>query len=245
MRFLILSGSDHMRYPTMLNQKAYSDRHGYNYRFDLTPSRGVNNPFFHKVAKIADALADTDWLFWIDDDAVFTQLSQPLDRLVPELANPDVHAVFCRSPINLEGAWTHISSGNFFLRNSYIAHQIISRSKESLLPAVAQWWDEAVYGMFTGGDQDVLTYVIENDYVLQQAVAILEFERFNTRPYHFDRLEDHFLVHFTSQPGRSKLEQMKEFSKRFSLTEFLLTQDELGHYGNYPQNIRAMIGAKT
>ncbi len=60
MRLLILSGSDHLRFPTLLNHKRYAETNGYRYRFDMAPVRDMALPYFHKLQKIADALIDTD-----------------------------------------------------------------------------------------------------------------------------------------------------------------------------------------
>lgn len=104
MNILILSGADYLRFPTMFNQKAYADRHGYRYRFDISPYANRENLYFHKLDAISDALQDTDWLFWIDDDAAFTQLEKRFEDQVPELKDPSLCAIFCASPINPLGA---------------------------------------------------------------------------------------------------------------------------------------------
>lgn len=240
---LILSGADRLRFPTMLNHKVYADTHGYRYRFDLTPSRGVNRPYFHKIAKIADALADADWIFWIDDDAAFTQLDVRLESIVPEMLNPELDVIFCKSPVNPEGGWTYLSSGNFLIRNSPGARQLIANVGEELLPEIEKWWDGERFGMFTGGDQDILVYLIVTDPRFQKTTGRLEYQRFNTRPYHFsDRLTEHFLVHFTNQPDRSKEDQMVEFANKFSLTPFMVPRQLLAPYGRYPDLLLNMLG---
>jgi hypothetical protein len=242
LQILILSGADRLRFPPMLNHKLYADMHGYRYRFDLTPSRHINLPYFHKIAKIADALEDADWIFWIDDDAAFTQLEMRLEIVVPEMLNPNLHLIFCRSPVNLQGGWTYLSSGNFFIRNSKVSQELLSNAREELLPKIETWWDSSRFGMFTGGDQDVLVYLIMTEPRFQKATAILEYERFNTRPYHFNELKDHFLVHFTHQPDRSKADQMRDFAKLFSLSPFIVPKQLLEPYGRYPDLLFQMIG---
>ena len=49
MKIMILSGSDHIRFPTMINQKAYADRHGYRYLFDIMPRVDRTSIYYHKL----------------------------------------------------------------------------------------------------------------------------------------------------------------------------------------------------
>lgn len=242
MSLLVLSGADRFRYPTIINHKFYADQNGYRYRFDVSPSKYVTNPYFHKLAKLSDAIADADWTFWIDDDAAFTQFDTKLENLVPEIHDPSVHVIFCKSPVNPQGGWTHISSGNFLVRNSAIGRELIARAEEALLPKARDWWDPTTFGMFTNGDQDVLVYVIETSEHIKNSTKILEYERFNTRPYHFESASEHFLVHFTHSPVRSKADQMRDFSMKFKLSPFLVNESELGPYQNYIDSTLIMSG---
>jgi hypothetical protein len=243
MKILILSGADRLRFPTMLNHKIYADTHGYRYRFDLSPTRNINRLYWHKVAKVQDALQDADWIFWIDDDVFLTQLDVRLEDLVPEMFDPDMHLIICKSPVNLQGGWTHFTSGSFFIRNSRISRELLASTREDQLPAVEKWWDRDRYGLSTDSEQDVLVYLIVTNPRFQKATRLLEYQRFNTRPYHFtDRLTEHFLVHFTIQPDRSKEDQMRDFAKKFSLTPFMVPQELLASYGRYPDLLLNMLG---
>lgn len=241
MKILILSGTDRVRFTTMLNQKAYADKHSYRYRFDISPYANRQNAYFHKLDAIQEALQDTDWLFWIDDDAAFTQMNRRFEDQVPELNDPSLCAVFCASPINPMGGWTTISSGNFFIRNTDAGRQLIRAAKETELSQVQEWWDTETLGMYTSGDQDALLFQIKTNPLFAEKVKILEYERFNTRPYHFTHVDDFFLVHFNS-PGISKEELARQFAQQFKLNPFLLTEEAYAPYASYagPQSI--MIG---
>lgn len=233
MNILVLSGSDHVRFPTMINQRAYADRHGYRYQFDIAPRAGRTNLYNHKLSAIADALPLAEWLFWLDDDAAFTQLGVSFEARVPELAREDLSAIFCASPVNPQGGWTHLSSGNFFIRNDSVGRSLITKALKTDLSFVQTWWNSEQFGMYTHGDQDALVYQIETDQSIRQRTAILEYKRFNTRPYHFECLTDHFLVHFTNLLNTTKLDQMIAFSTRFGLTKHLLIDEDLAPYGSY------------
>jgi hypothetical protein len=243
LRILILSASDRLRFPTMINHKVYADMHGYRYRFDMTPTRDINRFYWHKVAKIQDALNDADWVFWTDDDVFFTRLDVRFEILVPELLDSDLHLIICKSPVNLQGGWTHFTTGNFFIRNSRLSRELLAAAREDLLPTVQQWWNGDAFGIFTDSEQDVLVYLTVNDPRFKRATGLLEYQRFNTRPYHFnDRLTEHFLVHFTNQPDRSKEDQMVQFAQKFSLTPFMIPQHLLEPYGRYPNLLLNMLG---
>jgi galactosyl transferase GMA12/MNN10 family len=227
----------------MLNHKIYADRHGYRYRFDLSPTRNITRFYWHKITKIQDALSDADWVFWVDDDIFFTQLDVDFQRLVPELFNPKLHLIFGKSPVNLQGGWTYLTSGSFFIRNSQLSRELLSSTREDLLPTVEKWWDSNRFGIWCESEQDVLVYLIVTNSRFGKATALLEYQRFNTRPYHFhSEGMDHFLVHFTNQPNRSKPDQMHDFAKKFSLTPFMVPRESLEPYGRYPGLLLEMIG---
>ncbi len=235
MKILVLSGSDHIRFPTMINQRAFSDRHGYEYRFDISPRPERSSIYYHKLAAIMDALPAADWLFWIDDDAAFTQLDTSFEALVPELQSENLSAIFCASPINPSGGWTFISSGNFFVRNDSAGRALIECALRTNLTNVEQWWNQEQLGIFTGGDQDALVYQIKNHMLIKSRVAILEYDRFNTRPYHFKRPGQHFLVHFTHLPETTKEGQMVDFCSKFGLSRHFLSERDAAPYASYDE----------
>lgn len=240
-QMMILSGCDRLRFPTMINHRAYADRHDYAYRFDISPRLGRANVYFHKLAAIADALPHTTWLFWIDDDAAFTQLDRPFSDVVPEMEDAETFAVFCVSPVNPQGGWTALSSGNFFVRNCVRGRALIEAAQATDLALVEDWWDPAAVGMFTGGDQDALVYQIKTNPLFAAGVQIVEYERFNTRPYHFQWQGQHFLAHFTHLPQTTKIEQMREFKRALGLDDFFLPPAVTSHYDGYAEAHRHLL----
>lgn len=225
----------------MINHRAYADRHEYAYRFDISPRPGRTNVYFHKLAAIADALPQTSWLFWIDDDAAFTQLDRPFLDVVPEIEDAETFAIFCASPVNPHGGWTALSSGNFFVRNCKHGRQLIEAAQETDLAVVEAWWDQSCFGMFTGGDQDALVYQTKTNPLFANGVLILEYERFNTRPYHFEWQGQHFLAHFTHLPHTTKIEQMREFKQTLGLDDFFLPPSVTAKYQGYAEAHRHLL----
>lgn len=228
---LVLSGSNTIRYPSIINHKVYCDRHNYTYRFDVVPEPDLEVVYFHKLAAIRRNLPECDWLFWLDDDAFFQQIEAPLEA-VCDGAMDRSDLIFCKSPIN-NGLWTHLSSGNFFIRNCPETLDFLDKSLRTPIDVVRSWWDSEKFGHFTGGDQDVLVYLIETDEALKSRCSILPYVNFNCRPFHFSRKGEHFLVHFTHRNDMSKREQMTRFSNQFGLTAELLQENQAARYKAY------------
>jgi hypothetical protein len=187
-------------------------RHGYGYRFDLTP-RPLSSVFDHKIHAILDCPIDGDWWFWIDDDAFFTQFDTPLGELDVAF-DSDRLLIFPRSPVNPLGGWTFLSSGNFFFRSTRKTHEFFQRVLTTDLRQVEAWWDAEKYGMFTNGDQDKIVWNLVRGEAAGDIHALVPYETFNTRPYHFSSPTDFFLVHF-AVPGISKQEAIRQFQLRF------------------------------
>ncbi|WP_143032414.1 hypothetical protein [Nitrosomonas sp. Nm33] len=68
--------------------------------------------------------------------------------------------------------------------------------------------------MFTNGDQDKIVWNLIQGEDMGDLYAIVPYETFNTRPYHFSSPTDFFLVHF-AVPGVSKQEAIRQFQARF------------------------------
>lgn len=206
--FMILSGCTRLRFNSHINHAAYAARHGYGYRFDITP-RPLSSVFDHKIHSILDCPIDDRWWFWMDDDAFFTQFDTTLGELdVP--FDGDKLLIFPKSPINPAGGWTFLSSGNFFFRSTRETHEFFQRVLATDLAQVKAWWDEDRYGMFTNGDQDKIVWnLIEGD-IMRGRFEIVRYETFNTRPYHFSSPTSCFLVHF-AVPGIPKEESIRQF----------------------------------
>ncbi|MCG8451367.1 MAG: putative nucleotide-diphospho-sugar transferase [Pirellulales bacterium] len=216
-RLAVVSFCDHIRTTSIINHAVYSSMQSIPYHFDIAPT--VNRGYFAKIEVIIKFLSLYDWIFWIDDDAYFTQLDVPLTDFIKEQSEQDF--VFCKSPVN-QGEWTYLSSGNFFARNSPRTHDVLNAILRTDLQTVENWWDRDSFGLFTNGDQDALVYqLLAGDH--GATYTRLPFHVFNTRSFHFERsAREHFLVHFT---GNDKHLQSAAFARRLGLSTALLPAD--------------------
>ena len=112
---MIVSGSSRVRTAAPLNHALYAGSIGVPYFFDVAPTR-VDRIYFHKLEVIRAYLPLAEWLFWIDDDAFFTDFRVDLRQFLADVGDKEL--VFCKSPVNPRGGWTWMSSGQFFIRNS-------------------------------------------------------------------------------------------------------------------------------
>jgi hypothetical protein len=212
----IISGSFPKRFKSDINHKTYAKYHNYKYVFDDN-KYNIQSVYDHKLMSILSLPIDNKWWMWIDDDAFFMQLDKTIDM--------DDHKrvlfVFPKSPINPNGDWTFISSGNFFFKNNKTVHDFFTRCIHTDLDVVKEWWGDEL-GMFTNGDQDKIVYELFQTGLIN-ATNIVSWEPFNARPYHFKNSEDYFLVHFAT-PGITKEDSILDFQKRFNFKDQSLTK---------------------
>jgi galactosyl transferase GMA12/MNN10 family len=213
----ILSGCTKSRFESELNHRAYANRHGYNYLFDSKP-RDLKSPYDHKMYAILDQPIDNEWCFWMDDDAFFMQMDTPLESFLTGIPRY-TQMIFPKSPINPQGGWTHLSSGNFFFKRTQFVHDFFAEALQLDLMMIRNWWNADKYGMFTKGDQDKIVYELAHSWRMRKATKIVPFDTFNFRPYHFvHSAEENFLVHFAT-PGISKDDSITEFQAGFGFAD--------------------------
>ena len=92
-RIAIISYSTQLRYAAYINHQVYARTHGYDYIFDLAVE-DEPNPYYAKLHKIRKFIGLYDYVLWVDDDAFFTQLQQPLAEALPMKA----HLTIANSP---------------------------------------------------------------------------------------------------------------------------------------------------
>jgi hypothetical protein len=219
-RIGILSGYyPGMRFNSPVNHRLYARQHSYRYIFDSTP-RFDKRTYMRKLEAILEYLDLFDWLFWIDDDAYFTNFSVPLERFI-DMA-PESDFIVCKSP-STKDIFTRISSGQFLLRNTPTARRFIEDALATDLKQVQKWWKTHL-GIFTKGDQDALVYLLESQpSYASPFCSILDHSHFNSRPFEYEnQLDDHFLVHFT---GQKKLLDKAQFCQRMHCNEYLCPSD--------------------
>jgi hypothetical protein len=215
MPLLILSAATRVRTPAPLNHRVYADRLGVDYVFDMTPGP-LPTALDQKLAAVRRALPLYEWVFWIDDDAFFTNL----DVDIRSFADDDADLVLCASPVNPEGGWTFVSFGQFLVRRTTAMLELLDAVVATELDAVKEWWDPEQHGIFTNTDQDALVYNLARDDVPWTGRwRRLEWQAFNSRPYHYERrLDEHVLCHFVVPGPRSKMDLVREFAERMGTT---------------------------
>jgi hypothetical protein len=230
MALLILSGATSVRTPSSLNHRVYADRHGLGYLFDVTPGP-LPTPLDQKIAAVHRSLPHHEWLFWIDDDAFFTDLDRDLRSFVDD----DAELVICRSPVNPEGGWTFVSFGQFLIKRTPAMFELLEAVVGTDLAWVREWWDPDRFGIFTNTDQDALVYQLSrSDVPWAGRWKRLEWQAFNSRPYHYDeRLDQHFLCHFVVPGAPSKMALVRDFAARMRTTTALVAPEALEPYAAF------------
>ncbi|MCX5967295.1 MAG: hypothetical protein NTV57_06565 [Cyanobacteria bacterium] len=217
----VVSGSDKVRLESDINHINYCRRHGYSYFCDRSVHDSEKPSYFRKIKTLLSMDTSDSWLFWIDDDAYFTRPSQGLESFT-EGVGDDIFLIVCASPVNPQGKWTYLSSGQFFIRNTSSARCFLKDVYNSDLKKIGDWWNGERLGMFTNGDQDAIVYNLFSS-KLMSSIARLDYTCFNCRPYHYqDRLDEHFLVHFPGVPD--KRQAVDIFAKRVKGDLTLLSQ---------------------
>jgi hypothetical protein len=218
---MIVSGSSRVRTAAPLNHALYAARHDIPYFFDAGPSK-VDRIYFHKLHVIRRYLPLAEWLFWIDDDAFFTDFDVDLRQFLADVGNREL--VFCKSPVNPRGGWTWMSSGQFFIRNTKEMAALLDAVLDADLATVKAWWDPETFGLFTNGDQDAFVFALQGpDLRWRERFVQRPADAFNNRPYHYEqRLDEHFICHF-ALPGahRAKADMIGEFAERLGTNQAL------------------------
>jgi len=220
----IVSGGIPHRLQSDLNHRLYAAHHSHNYIHDTGPYHALQNIYFFKLHSVEKVLPDYDWVFWIDDDAFFTDFEEDIAGFIQGI-DPETFLVICKSPVNPQGWSTFLNSGVFFLKNCADSFAFLNAAKAAPLEQVKAWWDEARLGPYTGTDQDAVTYVLHESHSLQK-VRLLHYDAFNNRPYHYQgRADEHLVVHFPGVPDKHAA--IRDFSRKYDLQDETLVPDSL------------------
>ncbi len=218
-----------MRFNSFVNHRLFAEQNGVAYSWSFMMKKRGTNPYLQKIAAIKEALPRFGAVFWIDDDAYFTDFEWQLYSELVE--RPKVDLIICKSPIN-EGRWTWISSGQFFLRSTKKARQFLDAVLATDPDRVRDWWNVEKFGLYTSGDQDSMVYVLATDPRFQEGEFFtrLDYSTFNLREFHYKaRLDEHRLVHFASNII-SKDQLLKQFIQRLGLNQYLVPDEILARY---------------
>jgi hypothetical protein len=203
MKIGILSGyHPNFRFESPINHKAYADTHGHYYIYNFTPERHRQRKFFFKIQTILRYIDLFDWIFWIDDDAYFTNFSIPLTNFLNLVG--DEHMLICSSP-STKKLFTKFSSGQFFLKSSLQAKDFLNAVMAVDMETVRAFWRDEL-GYYADGDQEAMVYLSETDPRFSSAfIKIVDHYKFNNRDFEYKNgLNEHFLVHFTGTQKQRK-----------------------------------------
>ncbi|EEE37837.1 hypothetical protein RKLH11_1675 [Rhodobacteraceae bacterium KLH11] len=189
------------------NHYAYARRHGYTYISCDWPTAATNR-YMTKFMYLKHYINHFDYVFWIDDDAFFIDHSKSLDAFIPK---GDRLASFCKSPANKK-IFTYLSSGQFLIRGGKRSEDFIDAILETSLDQVKTWWSEDL-GMFTGGDQDAIVYLVHENDKYYDCIELFNYMQFNSRLADLNETpNDVFLLHFTG-PRETKIAHAKTAAK--------------------------------
>ena len=232
MKILILSACSRFRTPAFLNHRYFAECHEYEYIYEFLPLQvNIQSRYLYKLYVLAKYANFTsfDFIFWVDDDVLFVDFDSkmPLERILIE--REKYHLIFSESPTHLKykfKCW--INSGNFFFKPSTIVKEFFDKCTNTCLDQVRHVWNRDKYGPFFGGDQEIMTHLLNDASCPAPPFTRTNFKLFNTRPYHYGVLENLILIHFTAG---SKALQMKKFAKNHHFTNnALLPTDVLNNY---------------
>ena len=233
----IISG----RYPrtdfsSPINHKAYAARHGYTYIHCNWPT-GAENPYMNKFRYLLEYVQLFDWIFWIDDDAFFIDLDQPLDSFIPQ---GDKILSACKSPDNKE-IFTFLSSGQFLLRGGEVGEKFVHQVLNTPISMVENWWNDDV-GYFTGGDQDVMIFLLHTVKEYHNAYTLHDYHAFNSRYEDFKKNPIRvFILHFTGRHETKLANYQKTMQLAGMGPTLLTTSNETGITRAKPLPMPTMI----
>lgn len=223
------------RFDSQVNHRAYADRHGYHHIFNSGPEPDGRG-YFHKIQTLQRYMGLFDWVWWIDDDAYFTDFDKPLTGWIAD--HPDSDFIVCKSP-STKKLFTEISSGQFLLKCTPLARRFLEKALRVDLAAVRSFWHDGL-GYFSNGDQDAFVYLLKTDPDFQGSfMARLDHNAFNNREFEFvARADEHFLVHFTGAP-EVKVATKRNFCERLGCNKYIVPGEILARYTTVPNDALA------
>lgn len=222
----IVSGCDHLRFYSFLNHQIFSEKQGCAYEWKYAPPVSGQNPYMKKLSIVESELGSAEWLFWLDDDAFFTDFTWDICSYIDQFNSYDL--VICKSPVN-EGRWTHISSGQFFLRSSPRSFDFLKQTQKVSLGAVKEWWSDKKYGLFTGGDQDAMVYVLNTNTNFSEGnfYTRLDYSEFNSREFHYTSSASEGRILHLASNELSKSELLERYCRRFAVNNYCVPNEYL------------------
>lgn len=212
-------------FQSAINHYVYSSINDYTYIHCEWPT-GQKNPYLNKIIYIQEYLHLFDYVFWIDDDAFFMNLDQKLEDFIPM---DDKIISICKSP-DFKDIKTYFSSGQFLIKNCIESFDFLTAILDSNLDKVKSWWSESL-GFYTGGDQDLMVYLVHEDKRFQDKIMMWDYRKFNSRFENFSTHRDHdvFILHFTGKK-KVKKNNYKKIKKYLKYNQNLLPYSIYNNY---------------
>ena len=229
MKILILSGSTKFRTVSFLNHQYFCDKNSYQYIYEFIPTQEKLKANYlykiHILKKYSYIARSFDYIFWIDDDVLFTDFKnhKPLEKIIENSSFPNL--LFAKSPTDAPKGKTWISSGNFFFTPNNLLFDFFEECLKIDPLKVKEEWDYIKYGDYWGGDQEIITYLLNKNHKKYNfKFKRINYRFFNTRPYHYKVLKNVLLVHFT---GSRKSYQFSKFAKKFKAPNNVLIPNKI------------------
>jgi hypothetical protein len=132
-----------------------------------------------------------EYIFWIDDDAFFVDFERKVEPILPQGGS---FLSACASPDN-KTVKTVLNAGVLSLRRCDTSHSFLAKVLSAPFEEARRWWpDEA--GLSTGGDQDLVVYLLLNDVEFKDRYELHHYSLFNSRLRDLlDGTHDVFVLH--------------------------------------------------
>lgn len=182
-----------------LNKQAYAKKHGYDvytYTENLDKNR---KPYWSKIIALRKHLADYDWLFWLDSDALIMNDSIKLEAMIDDTFD------FITTRDCLKG----MNSGQFLIKNCEWSHAFLKL-----------WYDPKYENsqIQPGYDNGALIEIYETFPQLKERIKIIPQRLLSSYLicpvwYNIDGQykEGDFVVHFAAVESKLKKQYMEEY----------------------------------
>lgn len=240
----IVSGADFVAIHSYINHSVYAREFGYDFRFEAGVAEAIENAFFFKTAAIERVIARYDWIVWLDDDTFVTDFSR--DRIGDLIAEAEASGhsfVVARGPMEPNGFFSFLNSGVMLLKNCPENLEMLQAMNDESLELARSWWDEAKFGVFTGGDQDIIIWMLhERDWLGR--TNIVDHLELNSRTHHYKtRLDDAFVCHFCGHWDKNL--SIAQFADRFGTNQALVPAHLADKYSIKRLNPQSQLSVKA
>lgn len=219
----IVSGADFVAIHSYVNHSVYAREYDYDFRFEAGVAEAVDNVFFFKTAAIERVIERYDWIVWLDDDTFITDFSRDrIGALIAQAEGAGESFVVARGPLEPNGFFSFLNSGVMLLKNCPENIEMLRAMNDESLRHARAWWDESRFGVFTGGDQDIIIWMLHERDWLKRA-RIVDHLELNSRTHHYtSSLDDAFICHFCGHWDKNL--SIAEFAERFGTNQALVPE---------------------